>query len=329
MSMARFEASLDGDYDLGRPAQRGSKRSSGHSNEDLKAMCREMNLVVSGKRYQLVLRILQGKTGRGGEPKKAAVDEEGRPKKRAKSMKVPNEAAIERIETRLKKKFFPPRETTFKWGNMKHKYYPSECIKWANDLLDKEVFEKELFERGEDKAAWQIANAILYRITVGDKERRDAYYAEQQGKKGMVMMLGGTDMHLGRCQWDISSGFLPRIVKAIRGTSCKKVLGELAGDTLWKFQREKLEEFSYDGKNEFDKVHGDSGGPDESFKAILSEYVPRKAEDLVSEAEAPTQHVTLKTYGSQPGGGVSLLSESTAPASLIGLSQHLAAFGGK
>merc|ERR1712194_700657 len=101
---------------------------------------------------------------------------------------------------------------------MKYKYYPTECIKYANDLLDKEVFEKELFERGEEKAAWQIINAILYRIMVGDKEKRDAYYAEQRGKKGMIMMLGGTDMNLGRCQSEISYDFLPRIVKAIRGT---------------------------------------------------------------------------------------------------------------
>jgi len=310
MSMARFEADFDG-YNYGRPAQQGSKRSSGYNNKELKAMCREKGLIVSGKRYDLVLRILQGKTGKGGAPKRAAVDEDGKPKKRAKSMKVPNEAAIEKIEERLKKKFFPPRETKFKWSNNKHKYHPTDCIKFANDLLDKEVFEKELFERGEEKVAWQIINAILYRITVGNKETRDAYYAEQRGR-GMIVMLGGTDMELGRCQWEISYDFLPRIVKAIKATSSKEVLEDLSGDTLWSFQQKKLERYNYGGSNEYDKVLGKDGGKDESFKTILNEYIPRKAEE--SDEEEPSQCVTYRTYGSKPGGNVSLLSERRGSA---------------
>ena len=61
MSRGRFEADFGG-YDYGRPAQQGSKRSSGYNNEVLKDMCKEKGLIVSGKRYDLVLRILQGKT---------------------------------------------------------------------------------------------------------------------------------------------------------------------------------------------------------------------------------------------------------------------------
>ncbi len=43
-------------------------------------MCREKNLIVSGKRYDLVLRLIQNETGVGGAPKRAAgtVDEEGK-----------------------------------------------------------------------------------------------------------------------------------------------------------------------------------------------------------------------------------------------------------
>lgn len=71
-----------------RPAQQGSKRSSAYSNDDLKTMCREKGLIVSGKRYDLVLRLIQAKSGVGGAPKRVATDENGQPKKRAKSMKL-------------------------------------------------------------------------------------------------------------------------------------------------------------------------------------------------------------------------------------------------
>ena len=90
-----------GEYDKGPappPAQQGSKRSTGYSNDNLKQMCKEKGLQVSGKRYELVLRLLQNESGCGGEPKRVAVDEGGQPKKRAKSMKLPN---IEKIEERV------------------------------------------------------------------------------------------------------------------------------------------------------------------------------------------------------------------------------------
>ena len=106
-SRARFEYEMvggywsGGEYDKGPappPAQQGSKRSIGYSNENLKQMCKEKGLQVSGKRYELVLRLLQNESGFGGAPKRVAVDEGGQPKKRAKSMKLPN---IEKIEERV------------------------------------------------------------------------------------------------------------------------------------------------------------------------------------------------------------------------------------
>ena len=284
-SRARWENEMSCGYGSGdenygngsaasRPAQQGSKRASAHSNESLKAMCKEKGLIVSGKRYNLVLRLIQNQTGVGGAPKRAAgnVDEGGnfQPKKRAKSMKLPD---AEKIKQRTFKKFFPPDAVTFKWSNNKHKYHPSDCIKFANNIIEKEVFEKELFERGEEKLAWEVINALLYRITVGNIERRQEWAAEHRAKSkgGMFMMIGGTDMCLGRCGYELESEFLPKIIKAIRATSSKSVLEELSATTLWDFQTDKLSEYSG-----FDKVF--TGEKTESFKEILNGYIPRKME---------------------------------------------------
>mmetsp|Transcript_21868 Transcript_21868/g.39391 ORF Transcript_21868/g.39391 Transcript_21868/m.39391 type:complete len:368 (+) Transcript_21868:44-1147(+) len=285
LSRARFEYDMSFGETYGndhaaaqRPAQQGSKRASALSNEDLKTMCREKGIIVSGKRYDLVLRLLQFKSGRG-DPKRAAgaMDEEGKfqPKKRAKSMKLPD---VEKIKQRTFKKFFPSDEVTSKWSNNKYKYHPPDCIKFASSIIEKEIFEKELFERGEEKLAWEVINALLYRITVGNVERRREWAEEQRGEGGgLFMMIGGTDMHLGRCSSDLKYEFLPKIVKATKATSSKIVLEE-SGIILWDFQTRKLSECS-----EFDEVfiaesEKPTGEKSESFKEILNDFVPRKME---------------------------------------------------
>ena len=150
---------------------------------------------------------------------------------------------------------------TNKWSNNKHKYHGQDCITWTVKLLDKEVFEKELFERGEEKAAWGVLNAVLYRLTEGNKERRDEYYEKQKGCK-FVVMLGGTHVEFVRCDWEMERDFLPRLIKAIESTSSKEVVDELAGDLLHGFHRQLLQYY------------------DEQFvapfTAVLNEYVPRK-----------------------------------------------------
>lgn len=54
-------------------------------HQKLKAKCCESGLVVSGKRYDLVLRLLQHETRLGGTPKRAAgeLDENGTFQKKA------------------------------------------------------------------------------------------------------------------------------------------------------------------------------------------------------------------------------------------------------
>ena len=285
-SMARFDYEFgsmrgygsDPDEHCGHcappPAQQGSKRSSGYSNDDLKKMCKEKGLQVSGKRFDLVLRLLQNESGVGGAPKRVATDEIGNPKKRAKSMKLPN---VEKIEERVYKKFFPPDEVTLKWSNNKHKYHGKDCINWSTNLLDKEVFDKELFERGEERAAWGVINAVLYRLTEGDKERRDEYYAEQTSRGGMIFALGGTYVEFNRCHWDIKQDFLPRIIKGIEATSSKDVVDELSGDLLYGFHRQLRGYMSEESVA--------------SFTDALNEYIPRKDGSLV-EPEKQYRMVT-------------------------------------
>ena len=246
-----------------KPAQQGSKRSTGYSNEDLKQMCKEKGLQVSGKRFDLVLRLLQNESGVGGAPKRVATDELGNPKKRAKSMTLPN---VEKIEERVFKKFFPPDEVKHKWSNNKYKYHGQDCIVWSVKLLDKEVFDKELFERGEEKVAWNVINTVLYRLTEGNKEKRDAYYAEQRSKGyKLIMAIGGTHVEFVRCDWEMKRDFLPQIIKAIKATSSKEVVDELSGDILYAFHRQVREYMSEE-----------SVAP---FTAVLNEYIPRKDGD--------------------------------------------------
>ena len=256
-----------------KPAQQGSKRSSGYSNENLKAMCKEKGLIVSGKRYELVLRLLQAESGVGGAPKRVATDESGQPKKRAKSMKLPN---VEKIEERVMKKYFPPQETKHKWSNNKYKYHGQDCITWSVNLLNKEVFDKELFERGEEKIGWGVINAILYRLTEGNKEERDEYYAKQRGT--LVFALGGTHIEFNRCDWEMKNDFLPLIIKAIKATSSKEVVGELSGDMLFGFHRQLRQYYSKEFIN--------------SFTDVLNEYIPRKDPGELAEPEKKFRTMT-------------------------------------
>ena len=288
MSMFEMGGYCSGDDHWGStsaPSQQGSKRSSAYSNQQLKEMCREKGLIVSGKRFDLVLRLLQAESGVGGQPKRAAgtMDEKTgvfQPKKRAKSMKPPN---VEKLRERIFKKCFPPDEVKHKWSNNKYKYHPSDCMTYMNNIIEKEIFEKELFERGEEKCAWELINAMLHIITVGNQARRDEWKAQHAGK-GLFMMIGGTDFCLNRCSHDLKFNFLPSLVKAMKATSSKSVVEKLSGEYLWAFQSQKLAEI-----DDWDVV--DIGDKSDwknmkwgSFKKILNEYAPRKGESSTEES---------------------------------------------
>ncbi|KAL7523085.1 hypothetical protein ACHAWF_000362, partial [Thalassiosira exigua] len=122
------------------------------------------------------------------------------------------------------------------------------------------VLDKELFARGEERVTWEVINAILYRLTEGNRERRDEYYAEQKGA-GMIVTLGGRYVEFNRCEWEMKSEFLPRVIKAIKATSSKEVVKELVGVLLYAIHRQLLKY-----QREDDVSH---------FTEVLKEYIPR------------------------------------------------------
>jgi len=239
------------------PAQRGSKRASAFSNDCLKTMCREKGLAYSGKRFDLVLNLLKNESGKGGTPKTAAgsFDDDGnfQPKKRAKSMALPN---IEKIKERAFKKICPSDETTRKWSNNKHKYHPVECVNFASDTIEKEIFGKELFERGEVKLAWEVIDAVLHHIIRGDQERERAYYAEASASGGMVFAIC-TKPGLGRAQFEVTSKLFPNLIKAVEATNGEK-LREFGEEILRTLEKE-AKAYSID---------------DETFSATLDKKIP-------------------------------------------------------
>ena len=309
-SRARFEAEMPGygscdEFNNNNaaaslpPAQQGSKRNTAYSNQQLKDMCRNKGLVVTGKRYDLVLRLLQNESGVGGSPKRAAgsINETTgvfQPKKRAKSMKPPN---VDKLQERIFKKCFPSAEVKNKWSNNKYKYHYSDCMVYMSNIIEKEIFEKELFERDEEKCAWELLNVMLHIITVGNEARRKEWVAEQSGKSGLLFsMIGGTDFELNRCSDNLRGTFLPQLVKAMKATSNKSVVAELGGKFLWAFQSRKLGNLfdEYD----IDDRPGDWQTPIKygSFKEILNEFVPLKTEESEAEEEEDEKEPQMRFF---------------------------------
>ena len=254
-----------------RPAQQGSKRSSALTNEQLKTKCREKGLIVSGKRYELVLRLLQAESGIGGAPKRAAssVDENDniQPKKRAKTMKLPDPL---KLKERCFKKMCPSDKTQSKWSNNKWKYHPSECVEFAAKIISNEVFEKELFQRGEEKLAWEVINAVMFYLVYGDVEAKKAYYAEEKAKNATMFFAMTFQLELGRCNDKIRFDLLPNIAKAVRATSSKDVVEELSGKMLWDFEG-RFRGYGISGEVWDAKT---SDFEEKKFKELLEEYVP-------------------------------------------------------
>jgi len=215
--------------------------------EVLKAECREKGLQVSGKRFDLVLRLLQNETGAGGQPKRFAgeIDEEGKfqPKKRAKSMKLPN---VDKLTERAFKKAFPPDEVQWKWSNWTSKQHCSRCVDLAIDIIKKEVFEKELFERGEEELAWKVIHAVTRWIVYGNPRE-----ITTPPKGYYIMAPASTQPHgMGYASYDVKDTLYPLLMKAMEATSSKNRLQELGGELLRDLEAEarshcvESEEFS-------------------------------------------------------------------------------------
>lgn len=207
----------------------------------LKNQCREKGLIVSGKVWELVVRLLQDKHGTG-QPKRTAgtFDEETgvfQPKKRAKSMKLPN---VEKISERAYKKAYPGEKVTDKWGKYTSREHCLRCLQLATNIIDKEVFEKELFQRSHEDIAWKVIFEVLRFVTWDDKEKQKEYYARQNVRPGGMIMIAPEFKPSGMgvaCDY-IKIDVLPRLMKAIGFTSSDTKLEELAGKLLRAFHRE-------------------------------------------------------------------------------------------
>lgn len=206
---------------LARKAK-GARRPDGMSNEQLKSMCRDKGLVVGGKRFDLVLRLLQSETSAqtGVEPKKAqgTFNENGtfRPKPRAKSMKLPDPS---KLGERMRKKVNPPHSQVMKWSNQRYKNHALECISLCNALLEKEVIEKELFSRGEEELVWQVVTELI-RFWIYHDGIRGGY-----GSGGDVVTgMGYINYELG-CLYDT-------LIKFLEQTTDKTMLLDMGIDHL-------------------------------------------------------------------------------------------------
>jgi hypothetical protein len=152
--------------------------NGGDGTESLKSECREKGLVVSGTLFELILRLLTNETcsQTGVEPKKAqgTFDPESgkfQPKVRAKSMKLPDP---EKLSERMHKKAYPPQKVMWSWSNWTSKQHCYRCMSLTTELLQKEVIDKNLFERGEEELAWQVVTELVrwWLYTNGEIGRR-------------------------------------------------------------------------------------------------------------------------------------------------------------
>jgi hypothetical protein len=123
----------NGGYDS-EPEEIGEVGVSGTSTDEIKELARTKGLAVSGKRYDLVLRLLQLDNG-VGTPKRAAgeMSESGvfEPKKRAKSMKLPTNTDVFRERVLMKIDV-----DTSKWSNQKYKDHADNVLNTIVKIIE-------------------------------------------------------------------------------------------------------------------------------------------------------------------------------------------------
>lgn len=241
-------------YDLG-----DEMKPIGISTEQLKSECRNKGLVVGGNKFDLVLRLLQHETSdqTGIEPKKAqgTFDDktgEFKPKPRAKSMQLPDP---EKLGERMKKKAYPTKKEQSKWGNNKFKYHAESCINLCNELLQKEVVEKELFSRGKEERAWQVVLQLV------------RYWLYQDGIIGHYGF--GNDIVTGMSRAGSSLGDLfQTLIKFLDATKDMGKLVEMKIDRLLRDLREHASAYG-----------GTYGNQEADFEAAINKHFPPDKEE--------------------------------------------------
>lgn len=255
-SMRDFNICYDSDSSVPRTkSATGTKRPDGLSMDCLKTECRDKGLVVGGKRFDLILRLLQSETSAqtGIEPKRARGtfnEETGKfePKQRAKSMKLPDPS---KLGERMHKKCNPPDSQVMNWSNQKYKDHAMDCIGLCNSLLQKEVVEKELFERGEVELAWKVVTECI------------RYWIYHDGRFGST---GGGDVVTGMGYVSYELGVLhDLLMKFLEQTTEAGKADKLADE--WGIERLLWDMFDQaQAYGQFDEIR---------YYAELAEYFPR------------------------------------------------------
>lgn len=249
----------------------GARHRDDSSNETLKEDLRSKGLVVGGSRFDLVLRLLQHETSEktGVEPKKAAgtFDESGKflPKLRAKSMKLPDPA---KLSERMRKTARPADEVQWKWSSTKIKYHCDRCVKLTAEIIQKEIIDKELFDRGEEQLAWTVViNLIRWFI-----------YPDGDMSAGRAFTYQYCPPGMGRT--DIKDDLYPQLIKLLESTTADK---------------SKLEEWKV-GRllRDLNKQARAYSIEDGAFEYALKKYVPATSD----EGDQP---IRLTQYNSVTG----------------------------
>lgn len=167
-----------------------SGSNEGLSTEQLKEELVALGVKSSGKKYDLVLRLVQNRDGVKAKDISANVvrdksgsvlrDANGAPAKkpRAKSTKA---TPIEKLIEQVKRKIEADKS---KWSNQRYKNHYGDCCNVIAKILHTEIVEKEMIDRGEYSAAMNLIKVLHYDIVMAnERSERDITgwgYGDQQ-----------------------------------------------------------------------------------------------------------------------------------------------------
>lgn len=215
-----------------------SDELNGLSNAELKDQLKEKGLTTSGKRFDLVLRLLQyatrEKTGIVLKQAPGTFDEKtGKfiPKARAKKMKLPDP---EKVSERMLKVARPDYHVQNNWSNNMTKDHFQRCLDLAMKIMQSEIIDKNLFERGEEQLAWTIVlNCLCWLIyPYGDVE--NSTMEDKDLEKDEM-----TPMGIGRCSWDLHHHLFPRLNTFVK-TTCENLSRDKGTKLMKEWNIEKL-----------------------------------------------------------------------------------------
>eukprot|EP00040_Diaphanoeca_grandis_P024776 m.136617 g.136617 ORF g.136617 m.136617 type:complete len:346 (-) comp29867_c1_seq1:180-1217(-) len=150
----------------------GAARTNGHDSTSLKMLCETYKLSQTGKKFDLVLRLLQFQTGKGGEPEKVVAKPP-----RAKPMALPTPS---KLRERVNKVAFPKDSVMYSWSNYKSKQHFNRCCEMADKLIQEQVVDRRLIDRGEIALAWEVVVAVCEDWMMEDRRVRGiGYYHER------------------------------------------------------------------------------------------------------------------------------------------------------